>query len=267
MAYRAALITGASSGIGAAFARALPPTTALILTGRDQAALSALQSELASAGRPVAIVIADLSTGEGCEAVATAGRAQPLDLLINNAGLGQFAGFLDTDAATIDAQMLVNVVAATRLTHRLAPHVMDTARTHGGRAGLIMVSSALALTPLPGMATYAASKAYLSSLSQALAQEWRDEPIDVLTLCPGPVRTQFGARAGYQGSDLPGAADPDAVARYALSIIGRQSVAGSGVLSSLALAPRFAADHLGAVATGLAARALRGRTGPSDQNA
>jgi short-subunit dehydrogenase len=125
----------------------------------------------------------------------------------------------------------VNVVATADLTRRLLPGMISRAREAEGRAGLINVSSTLAFQPLPFLATYAASKMFIWMYTQALAAELRSEPIDVLTLCPGPTRTAFGRRAGFSLGSFPGAFSPETVARQGLDALGRRSVHVVGPVS------------------------------------
>jgi short-subunit dehydrogenase len=107
-------------------------------------------------------------------------------------------------------------------------------------------------------ATYAASKAFDLQFTEALAEELRDEPIDVVALCPGATRTEFGPRAGWQGRGMPGAADPRDVAADALAALGRQTVCVPGRLSEAALSPVVMPRRLLTGALGLAMRFVAG---------
>jgi uncharacterized protein len=195
--HRAALVTGASSGIGEAFARALPTETALLLNGRDAAALERLAGELAAPGRRVETVAADLATDAGLGAVSARAEAFGIDLLIANAGVGPFGDFLQASEASLRATVAVNVMAPVVLARRLLPGMLARAKAERRRrAGLIVVSSNTAFLPVPRLATYAASKAFDLSLAEALAAELAAEPVDVLALCPTATRTRFAARSG-----------------------------------------------------------------------
>ena len=123
----------------------------------------------------------------------------------------------------------VNVVAPTVITRALLPDMLKRARDDGQRAGLVVVASTAAFQPLPYLATYAATKAFDYFYAQGLASELEYEPIDVLTVCPGPTRTRFFERAGG-GSELSGAqgSTPAEVARQALRALGRQDVVTVG---------------------------------------
>ena len=216
-----ALVTGASGGIGAAFARALPPDRPLLLTALDEAGLEALRRELAVEGRPVRILPADLTVEAGRQAVIAAARALPLALLINNAGFGSYGPFLTSDPARQAAMVQLNCLAPVVLTQALLPALLDNARRQGGHGGLILVASVAALVPLPRFATYSASKAFDLVLGECLADELRGQPLDVVTLCPPPTRTAFNASAGIPGG--AGGMDPGAVAAAGLRALGRRS--------------------------------------------
>ena len=249
---RAALVTGASSGIGEAFARALPAGTGLLLTGRNHDALRALAGELAAPGRSVETVAADLASDDGLETLAARAEAFSADLLILNAGPGRFGDFLETPEAALRETMAVNVLATALLARRLLPGMLERARRDGRRAGLIVVSSAAGFAPVPRLAAYAASKAFGLSLAEALAAELVAEPIDVLALCPTSTRTRFAERSGWRGGAMPGAVEPMHVARAALAALGRQCtlVLGpvtGGLLSVPALARAAVAQGLALV--------------------
>ncbi|WMS42964.1 SDR family NAD(P)-dependent oxidoreductase [Acuticoccus sp. MNP-M23] len=229
-----ALITGATGGIGAAFARALPEETAMILTGRDEEALTLLAAEF---GPRAETVVADLATHEGLDAVARAAEAGEVDLLINNAGLGQYGNFLDVPFEEHQTTLRVNVEAVMALIHRLVPGMIDRAELSGRNAGLINVASSAAFFPIPTLATYAASKALVLSFTESFAAEMSGKPIDVLVSCPGAVKTAFGARAGYSGGRIPGAMAPEKVAAQSLAALGRQSTVVIGPASAAAFAP------------------------------
>lgn len=227
---RAAVVTGATGGIGEAIARALPDETALILTGRDGDKLALLRAEF---GDRCTVVEADLATEAGLDAVAAAAEAGQADLLVNNAGLGTLGGFLDEPFAVRREALRVNAEAVLALTHAVVPGMLSRAELSDRRAGLVNVASSLAFVPVPRFATYAATKALVLSFSESLAAELADRPIDVLCACPGAVRTQFGERAGYGGPGVPGAMSPERVARAILAALGRQTTAVIGPVSGV----------------------------------
>jgi uncharacterized protein len=232
---RAALVTGASSGIGEAFARALPGGTSLLLTGRNLDALAHLAAELSGAGRRVETVAADLTTEDGLDTVAARAGEFGVDLLVLNAGTGRFGDFLAQSEAALRETVGVNVLAPAVLAHRLLPGMIERARRAGRRGGVIIVSSNTAFAPVPRLATYAASKAFALSLAEALAAELTGEPVDVLALCPTATRSRFAERAGW-GSEIPGAQSPRHVANAALCALGRQRTLVLGPLSGTVLA-------------------------------
>lgn len=232
--YRAALITGASSGIGAAMARALPAATGLVLTGRDARALDALARELARPGRAIATVAADLSTDAGRDAVIRAGEAAGIDLLVNNAGLGFFGPVPRLRAEDERATVEVNVVTPVVLTGALLPGMLRRAEETDSRAGVIVVASISAFLPISRLATYAATKAFDLHYAEALAGDLEGRPCDVVALCPGFTATKFGERSGMKPWMFHAAATPDEVARAGLDALGRRRTVavGSGAIAA-----------------------------------
>lgn len=249
MSHRCALITGATFGIGEAFAEELPQSTDLVLTGRTEDKLASLRARLAVGGRRVEIVAADLAAEDGRDRVIAAAEAADIDLLINNAGLGCF-GALVGNAPDMEREMAeVNVVAPVVLTRALLPGMLARADRSGNRAGLIVVSSVAAFQPVPYFGTYAATKAFDLLYAEALAGELRDSPVDVLAVCPGATRTEFFARAGLDQTIFPYVADPKKVARRGLAALGRRTVDVSDPLWRAMLAPSLAFRALKRFAT------------------
>lgn len=194
-----ALITGASSGLGEEFARQLAPyASTLVLVARRIERLDALKNELESLhpGVRVAVYKADLSQDEEIVRFVEWLRKEklPINFLINNAGLGDHGKFETSDWDRVKAMLDVNIRALTRLTHLLLPDMRK-----GGRAAILNVSSAASFVPLPNSAVYAATKAYVTSFSEALRIELRETGISVTALCPGPVETEF-----FQVATRPG---------------------------------------------------------------
>jgi uncharacterized protein len=235
--FRRALVTGATSGIGAAFAEALPATTDLLLTGRNEEKLAEVARRLAREGRTVEIVTADLADEREVERLIEHAEAFGVDLLINNAGVGHLGRIVDNTAKVERDTAAVNVLAVVLLTRRLLPGMIARARDTGSRAGIIILASTAAFTAVPYFATYAASKAFNLSFAEALGEEMRGEPVDILALCPGATRTSFGGSAGFTGMAVPGAADPRTVARQALRALGQQRIKVTGNINEAALAP------------------------------
>ena len=196
-----ALITGASSGIGEEFARQLAPhARSLILVARRLDRLEALKGELDRPGLTIHCHTADLADEVQIEALlaSLAASGERVSLLVNNAGLGDHGFFEDSDWSRVSAMLDVNIKALTRLTHALLPDLV-----RAGRGAILNVSSIAGLLPLPKMAVYAATKAYVTSFSEALRAELRGTGVSVTALCPGPVSTEFGLTA-----DRPDGRDP-----------------------------------------------------------
>ncbi|MCW2236054.1 SDR family NAD(P)-dependent oxidoreductase [Azospirillum canadense] len=243
MAHRFALVTGASSGIGACFARALPADTNLLLTARNAEALNGLKTELETGGRRVEVLAADLTTDEGRNALILKAEALEIDLLVNNAGVGSFGAVIENTPEFERSTVELNVVATTVLTRALLPGMIERAARDDRRAGLLLVSSTTAFQPVPFLATYSASKSFVLAYGEALAAELRRKPVDVLVLCPGATRTNFGRRAGFALNALPGAADPMDVAREGLHALGRRTVHVHGFGTRNVLRPFLWSRH------------------------
>jgi len=237
MSYRTALITGASSGIGEAIARALPRGTQLLLTGRDRTRLEALGGDLLREGRQVMTKTADLATETGLGDLVEWANPHKPDLLISNAGFGRFGKALDrAEAAQSDEAMVkLNVLAPVALTRALVPAMLERARAENRRAGLIYVASTIAFHPMPYLATYSASKHFLRAYVESIAGEMRREPVDILALCPGVTRTSFLERAGVPLPAYASIDEPATVARVALAAIGRRRVQAVGLQGHLTI--------------------------------
>lgn len=216
------LITGASAGLGEEFARQLAPRTRqLVLVARRRSRLEDLARALrgANPGLDVHVFEADLADdaalGGLIFALAEAGLVP--DLLVNNAGLGDYGEFADSDWDRVRQMIEVNVSALTRLCHAVAPAMAEM-----GRGDILNVSSLASLLPIPDFAVYAATKAYVTSLSEALRIELAGRGIRVLALCPGPVPTEFG-----QVARRPGGADPISETREWFTVSRGQVVSGA----------------------------------------
>lgn len=193
--YRTALITGASSGIGAAFAERLAAKgCALILVARSEATLQAQALALQHRyGVRVEVAAIDLSAPEPG---ATLRRivekcGLEVDLLINNAGFGTFGTFARLDAAREQQEIRLNCGAVVDLCHAFVPTMQQ--RGHGA---IVNIASTAAFQPLPYLSTYAASKAFVRAFSDALWVECKAHNVHVLCVCPGPVETAFFAASG-----------------------------------------------------------------------
>ncbi|GAB7049436.1 SDR family NAD(P)-dependent oxidoreductase [Catenuloplanes indicus] len=198
---RVALITGATAGLGAAFAgRLAAERWDLTLVSRDAARLSASAEELrARHGVRVNVLPADLATESGTAAVEKYLRSEPVELLVNNAGIGLNKRFL---RSTLDDELRIlrlNVEAVMRLTFAVLPQM--TERRSGG---VINVSSVAGYGVTAPGSTYTATKAYVINFSESVAQSVRRHGVHVLALCPGFIRTEFHQRAGIPTAGSPG---------------------------------------------------------------
>ena len=199
-----ALITGASAGIGREFVRQLASRAqSLILVARREQRLSELRDELRGnhPGLTVHIHKTDLANLSQIDELARWLEREKIDvdLLINNAGLGDLGPFGTSDPARNERMMLVNMVALTSLTRRLLPQMIAKRR-----GAILNVSSSAGFLPIPGFAVYAATKAYVTSLSEALRVELRGTGVSVCALCPGPVPTEFQEIAKRPGGQPEG---------------------------------------------------------------
>lgn len=224
MAYKQALITGATSGIGMSFARALPEETNLILTGRNADQLEALRDELQSRERIIEIIAADLSTPDGLSELLEFTRGTNIDLLINNAGIAHFGDFLKNSPDAEAEMIAVNVLTPVILTRALLPGMLQRAKGANARAGVIILSSVVGFRPVPYFATYAATKAFDLLFAEALSAELKREPVDVLALCPGATKTRFFERSGLDEDAVPFVIEPNRVAQAGLEALGRKPV-------------------------------------------
>ncbi|MDT0443621.1 SDR family NAD(P)-dependent oxidoreductase [Streptomyces johnsoniae] len=215
-----ALVTGATSGIGAAFARRLARDRHdLVLVARDAQALGHQAAELHDRhGIEAAVLRADLSTDEGIAAVEArlSERAHPVDLLINNAGFGQRGSYLDVPVADELRMLKVHCEAVLRLTSAAAEPMRRR-----GRGGVVNVASVAAFLP---RGTYGASKAWVVQFTEGAARDLAADGVRLMALCPGFVRTGFHQRAGLGTDNIPGWMwlDADRVVDAALRDLARR---------------------------------------------
>lgn len=186
-AYRTALVTGASSGIGESFARVLAARgTDLVIVARRTGLLDGLARELVERYRvAVEVLAADLTDLAQRAEVEGRLRADPVELLVNNAGHGGFGAFAETPLNDHLAQVELNVTALVRLTHAALPGMVERRR-----GGVLNVASMSGFAPSPGSATYGATKAYVASFSESLHSEVAGKGVHVTALCPGFTRTE-----------------------------------------------------------------------------
>jgi short-subunit dehydrogenase len=201
--YSCALITGASAGIGEEFALQIASRVdKLVLVARREELLQQLAAHIRDIHPGVEVIIHAVDLHDAAEREDLVEnlilqRCVP-DLLVNNAGLGDYGEFVTADWAKIKAMLSLNIEVLTHLTHALVPAMIRC-----GRGAVINVSSLACLMPIPDFAVYAATKAYVTSFSEALRIELKDHGIPVLTVCPGPVKTEFGDIARRHGETRP----------------------------------------------------------------
>jgi short-subunit dehydrogenase len=247
MRYRAVL-TGASGGIGRAMAAALAPhCESLVLVGRDASRLSGTMQEIRPLGATVHAVQADLLTGAGREAVAQA-ASRGVDLLVNNAGVSDFAEFARQDEAAIERIVATNLTATMQLTRRLLPLLFVQPA-----AVIVNVGSIMGYLGYPGCAAYCASKFALRGFSEALRRELADTRVRVLHLAPRTTRTAInGAALDALNAELGNASDsPERVSQALLHLLERP------VKERLVGMPESLFARLNQLAPGLVDRALR----------
>jgi uncharacterized protein len=196
------LVTGASSGIGAAFARACAARgDDLVLVARDERRLEEIAESLEKEHSiEVEVLAADLSTevGTGVVEARLESDDPPVDLLVNNAGFGTVGKFAELPREREAQEVQLNAVALMRLCHAGLPGMVGRRR-----GGVINVSSVAGYQPTPLNATYGATKAFVTSFSHALHEELRGTGVNVMVLCPGFTRTEFQERAGLDSSAVP----------------------------------------------------------------
>ena len=237
-----ALVTGASSGIGAAIARTLARRgAALVLVARRAEALERLANELRQANQAaVTVRPADLADEAGRTALAA--ELSGVDILVNNAGLGVYGPFADASWDQTRLMLEVNVVALTHLTHLALP-----AMRRAGWGRIVHVASTAAFQPVPLYAAYGATKAHLLSFGVALNHELRGSGVTCTTLCPGVTDTEFFGVAGQTMNSFQRA-----------SIMDSDTVAKAGVDAMLRRRPFVVAGRVNALS------ALGGRITPPD---
>ena len=239
-----ALVTGASGGIGLEIAKRLAAKGhRLVITARYRETLEAAAAELRSAGSPeVVIIVADLAMPNGVGTILTELMRQDIriDVLVNNAGYGSLGSFTELSEANQLGMIQLNVTSLVHLTHRLLPDMLT--RRQGA---VVNLSSVAAFQPGPWMTIYYATKAFVLSFSEALREELRETGVQVVTCCPGPTPTGFGARAGVVKPAPAEAVFPTAaeVADDTMRALARGGLVVPGLLNklliqSLRVAPR-----------------------------
>ena len=248
----AALVTGASDGIGRAFAERLAAMGFdLVLVARRAGRLQELADALSvQHGVAVQIIPADLAEPGGTAAVLAQTADRDIGILVAAAGFGSSGAFLAQDGAAEAGMVDVNCRAVVELVHGIGGRMQ-----RAGRGGIVLFGSLVGFQGVPWSATYAATKGFVQSFAEGLAQELRPHGISVLSVAPGPIRSGFGARAGMRMSM---AETPEVVARGSLAALGRGLTVRPGFLSkflgwSLAMLPRWLrARVMGQIMKGMA---------------
>jgi short-subunit dehydrogenase len=238
-----ALVTGASSGLGELTADVLASAGVVtVVVARRADRLEALAARHGN----IEVLVADLSTDAGQERVAAriADVERPIELVVNNAGFGTSGTFHELDAERLGDEIEVNVAALTRLSHAALAAMVPRRR-----GWLLNVSSVAGFQPAPRLAVYAATKAYVTSLSESLHEEVRESGVHVTALCPGLTRTEFQSVSNTDrySDDYPSAAwtSPELVVRTGLDdVVANKAISVPGtqykVLSALTnVTPRW----------------------------
>jgi len=238
-----ALVTGASAGIGVALARELARHGAkLILTARRKERLEALAAELTAQGTEVRIVLADLTQSEAPGAIydATVGAGLDVEILINNAGLGQYGEFVSGDLDQELSQVRVNCEAVVHLSRLFLPAMIVRRR-----GWVMVVASTASFQPVPFLSTYAATKGFDRFFALGMAEEVAPFGVHVTALCPGPTESEFFAVS--RADKFPG------VARMARNAQSAEEVARLGI-EALASGKRTIIPYFGGWATAFLVR-------------
>lgn len=211
-----ALVTGASSGIGKAFAEELAARGVdLVLAARRRDRLDVIAGDLSARhGVDVAIFEVDLADAAAAARLAADTAALDIGLLVSNAGFAMKGDHANADPDEMTALLMVNCHAPMQLTRSFAPRLRSR-----GRGGILLTSSVEGLIGCPYSAAYSASKALVKSLGEALWAELRDDGVDVLTLCPGATESEASAKVGYDISKMQNVMKAADVARQALDRI------------------------------------------------
>ncbi|MCX7632756.1 MAG: SDR family oxidoreductase [Turneriella sp.] len=214
-----ALITGASAGLGRAFALELAANYNLILVARRAELLQELAHECAGKGALCETIAADLTVPDMLAQVEDSAARNDVTLLVNNAGFGTYGAFADLPRQQESEEILLNVLAVVRLTHAALSSML--ARGHGS---IINVASVAAFQPAPYSATYAASKCFVRFFTEAVAEEVRAQGVYLQVLCPGLTHTEFHERAQIAKDGIPEFLwmDAESVVRASLAAMARR---------------------------------------------
>jgi len=259
-----ALVTGASSGIGAAFAKRLARDGYQVtIVARSRARLEEIAEAARASGGAAEVLVADLTSGAALAGVAGVVATAPPDLLVNNAGFGTVGAFAELDPAREEEEIRLNVIALMRLTRAALPGMLAR-----GAGAIVNVSSIGAFQPGPFNATYSATKAWVNSFTEAISEELRGSGVHVQALCPGFTRTEFQQRAGIDTANFPSFIwmSPEAVVDASLAALRRREVvcvpgAGNRITTSLTgIVPRSVVRRVSGVVGRRFKPALSGHT-------
>jgi short-subunit dehydrogenase len=234
-----ALITGASSGIGAVFAREFAARGYdLIIAARRTDRLDELAAEItASTGAAVKVVASDLSVPNAATKLAKVVGSTPVDVLVNNAGWGSIGAFSDEDLSSMADEINVNIIALTQLSRLFVGPMIER-----GRGAIVNIASTAAYQPVPNMSVYAATKAYVLSFTEGLWGELQGTGVTALAVSPGGTATEFFDVAGGRAM-AGGLMTPEQVVATTLSALDASSPAPSVIVGTrnrvLAVAGRF----------------------------
>jgi short-subunit dehydrogenase len=224
------LVTGASSGIGEAFARELGRRGShLILAARSGEVLERIASEIrAASGVEVRTIALDLAQDGAADTLYEQSTAEgPVDAVINNAGFGYHGQLATAPPERVSGQVMVNITALTELTRAALPSMLAR-----GRGAVLNIASTAGFQPIPLMAVYAASKAYVISFTSALAAEVTGSGVDVLAVCPGSIDTNFYTVTGGSETMFGSLGTAEQVVAVALRSLGRRRVVKVGIANS-----------------------------------
>jgi short-subunit dehydrogenase len=236
MAWTKALVTGASSGIGEAFARRLAAEgTAVVAVARREDRLRALPGD-------IEVLVADLGTDEGVAAVERRVAVGDLDLVVNNAGFGTTGLLAEIPPERVAQEIAVDVAALARITRAALPVLLER-----GSGAILNVSSVVGFFPTPKMAVYSGAKAFVTAFTEAVAEEVRGSGVTVSVLCPGLTRTEFQDVAQEsQAGNLPAFAwqsAEDVVAEALAGLAAGKVVIVPGLPNKVAVAALGVTPH------------------------